>query len=54
MGLPDIHCVVCGGPFGNPYEELKGGRYPDAGPVDHITIEELQVWNVVHKMQYSS
>lgn len=43
MPLPDVHCVVCGGPFDNPHEELMEGRYPDAGLVDHITNEELEV-----------
>lgn len=46
MPLPDVHCVVCGGPFDNPHEELMEGRYPDAGPMDHIKNEELEVRNI--------
>ncbi|KAF3005609.1 hypothetical protein E8E13_002294 [Curvularia kusanoi] len=42
MGHPSIHCVVCGGPFGNPYDELMEGRYPDAGHLQDIKSQELE------------
>jgi hypothetical protein len=46
MDLPNLHFVVCGRPFDSPYEELIEGCFPDGGPVNHITPEQLEARGV--------